>query len=88
MGTRYSVTLYDCLSCKFSCDLIQDKLLHLLPDIPPYIITVCRYLSRPIYLIAVQFASGSFAVKYIRLRRCARLLFQFFETKCVSMQSD
>jgi hypothetical protein len=29
MGTRYSVALYvHCLSCKFSYDLIQDKLLR------------------------------------------------------------
>ena len=80
-GTRSSVTLYvHCLSCKFSCDLIQDKSLRLLPDIPPFLLLFVVYLSRPICLIAVQLASNSFAFKYIMLRRCASLLFQFFGT--------
>jgi hypothetical protein len=43
---------------------------------------VVIYVSRPIYFIVVHFASGSFAVKHIRLSRCARLLFQFFNIVC------
>jgi len=54
----------------------------LLPDVPPYIITVCRYLSGPIYLIAFQFRLQLNTVGFVDPQGSYSIFFFFGNIVC------